>query len=84
MQACGMSVLHAKLCIIHQCLGRRAQVVSGPDHHRFLVHQADDGQLTDIAHHIRRLLAGGPTRNAWLDAEQWMGAVFALIERCLL
>ncbi|QNL87251.1 Uncharacterized protein PPKH_1837 [Pseudomonas putida] len=36
MQACGMSVLHAKLCIIHQCLGHRAQVVSGPDHHRFL------------------------------------------------
>ncbi len=79
-KGCGMSVLHAQFCVIHQRLGHCTQVVSSPDHHGLLLHQASDGQFTDIADQFRRLLAGVPTGDAGFDAEQWMGAVFALIE----
>lgn len=71
---------HAQLGIIHQCLGHGTQVMGCPDHHRFFIHQTDDGQLSYIAHQLLCLLAGIPAGNAWLDAEQGMGLVFALEE----
>ncbi|MNH45659.1 hypothetical protein D3C79_1081650 [compost metagenome] len=54
--------------------------MGSPDHHRLLIHQPGNGQFTDITHQLRRLLTGVPARDARLDAEQRVSAVFTLVE----
>lgn len=74
------SVPHPQFRIIHQRLGHRTQVVRGPDHHRFVFHQTEDGQLAHIAHQFRGLLAGIAARDAGLYTEQWVGLVLTLVK----
>jgi len=73
---------HPQPRIIKQRFGHRAQVMRSPDQLLIALLQPCQGHVAYIAHQLGCLFAGALAADAWLDAKEWVGLVFALVERC--
>jgi len=74
------SAHHAQFSIVQQGFAECAEVMGGPDQFGFVFHQAFEGEVAGVTHQLRSLFAGVFAGDAWLDAEQGVGVVFALVE----